>query len=223
MSLKKLLGAGDNVADAAGDAAKSVAKNADDAAVVAAKNADDAAVVAANSGKAIDSKSLDNMSDVGKNKLVNTYITKLKAKTAVTAIDKKNIETIAKSVKTDADLVKLTGKPLSEIAKTGGFLDSAKKWWADPKNAKNVDRLVKAGLVAGGLALLMIITGETNPIKAVGDALKTAAKEAADVASDAGKSFLDSLGISEFFSKFKWWIIGFFIFLLVVLGLTFIL
>lgn len=96
--------------------------------------------------------------------------------------------------KSEADIKKsvegqtLDGKNVDELAKDPEVVKAA------AKNSDNLKSLgIKAGLFATGLAALMILYGEPNPLEAIRKAMKDAGKTAKDTAA-AGAS-----GIGNFF------------------------
>jgi hypothetical protein len=101
-------------------------------------------------------------------------------------------------------MAKATASTLSETADALKSSDSFFK--------KNKKTLVAAGISAAGLGMYMLMTGETNPAKALGKAI-------GEVAGSGFDSFLDSSGLGDLFKGAGGYIIAFFavIFVLFIL------
>ena len=84
----------------------------------------------------------------------------------------------SKVVKKDSDIMTMTGKSASDVFKDKKAADSF-------LNTKAGATLLAAGLVAGGIAALMLLTGESDPAKALGQQLGTAAGAAGAAAGTA--------------------------------------
>ena len=128
----------------------------------------------------------------------------------------RNEKTIAKNLKAVTELVK--DAPTGKIAKaTGSSLsdtaDAMKK--ADTFFKKNEKALIAAGIGAIGLGAYMLLTGESNPAKALG-------KLVGEGLGAAGKGLADGLGISDFFKKWGMYIAGFVgLIVLIIIGSMF--
>lgn len=128
----------------------------------------------------------------------------------------RNEKTVAKNLKAVTELVK--DAPTSKIAKaTGSSLaetaDAMKK--ADTFFKKNQTALVAAGIGALGLGAYMLLTGESNPARALG-------KLVGEGLGAAGKGLADGLGISDFFKKWGMYIAGFVgLIVLIIIGSMF--
>jgi hypothetical protein len=215
---------GDDITTAAADFAKgfqpgSTAKLADllklakDAGIQLTK-ADEAIFKLMKENQAIDPKLLESGSDVGK-QLVGKHADDL----IVTAIkDGKSAADagpFAKSVISGgADNAKLLGDMTAKgPGAVGDAMAKSKSWWDKlPEATKGI--LVKAGIGAAAVGAVMLITGESDPAKAIGDqAGKLAGAAGAAVGEGlgaAGKGFFGGSGLGDFFSKWGIYIGGFF-------------
>lgn len=143
-----------------------------------------------NDGRSALFHELDNISDISKvdKSLKDTY------------------DAFGKVNYTAEDLVKMSGKNTSQVNEV---FSKAKAWYADPANKENVALLIKAGFVVGGVAALMILTGNSDPFKAAGQAagevIGGVADAAGDAVGDATKQILDASGFTDFLAKW-WWI-----------------
>ncbi len=118
----------------------------------------------------------------------------------------KAIEPFAKDSKS---IMKLTGDSPSTIAKA---TQSAGDFFK-----RNEKTLLTAGLSVGAITILMLITGESDPAKAIGDQVGSLAGSVGSAAGEGAKSFFDGLGIGDFFSKWGLYI-GIFCAILLMLG-----
>jgi len=84
----------------------------------------------------------------------------------------------SKVVKNDSDIMTATGKSAADVFKSKKAADSF-------LNTAAGKTLLTAGLVAGGIATLMLLTGESDPAKAVGQQVGTAAGAAGAAAGTA--------------------------------------
>jgi hypothetical protein len=112
-------------------------------------------------------------------------------------------------------IAKTTGKSLPEVAEA---TKTAKKFLSE----KSADFLVKAGVVAGGLAALMLLTGKKDPADALGSSAgKLAAGAGAGLGGAVGGglgALFGKSGLSDFFSQWGLYI-GLFCACLMMLGL----
>lgn len=81
---------------------------------------------------------------------------------------------------------------------------------------RNEKALLAAGVTAAGLGAYMLLTGESDPAKAVGKALGSAA-------GGLGKGLFEGLGLGDFFADWGTYILGFGGFIVFVIFLSFIL
>ncbi len=120
-----------------------------------------------------------------------------------------NLGRAFKNVKTGTDVVNVTGKSVGEAGKA---LTAAKDFFQ-----RNEKTLLTAGLTVGAIATLMLLTGESDPAKAIGEELGVGLGAVGDAAGKGAKSFFDGLGIGDFFSKWGLYI-GIFCAILLMLG-----
>ena len=120
------------------------------------------------------------------------------------------LEPFAKDSKS---IMSLTDSSAAEVAKASAA--------ATTFFQRNEKKLLAIGLGVGGIAALMLLTGESDPIKAVGDSFGDLAGAAGEGLGEglgaAGKGFSDGLGIGEFFSSWGLYI-GIFCAILLMLG-----
>jgi hypothetical protein len=128
--------------------------------------------------------------------------------------DNKNI---AKNLKSVSELVE--GAPTKKIADaTDSSLAQTAKAMKDSDTffKRNEKALLAAGVTAAGLGAYMLLTGESNPAKAVG-------KLVGDGLGAAGKGLFEGLGLGDFFKDWGKYILGFGGIVLFVIFLSFIL
>jgi hypothetical protein len=135
-----------------------------DAARAAGKGAGAAGDVAGAGGKA--SGGASSAAKTRWNKIADSIKTGKKA-------DPKELDEALKTVKTADDAADLASTTKGEVLKKQSVIS---KYLSN--NPKEAAALKKAGYAAVGIAALMIITGETNPGAAVGEALGTVVKGA---------------------------------------------
>ena len=93
---------------------------------------------------------------------------------------------------TPDELSRITGIPKNDILKR---MDDVKVKDAVRLKGDDLRRLGVAGSLAAFVVFLMIVTGKSNPVEAISEALKAAAEQAADTGSDVFKSlFSGGLG-----------------------------
>jgi hypothetical protein len=112
-------------------------------------------------------------------------------------------------LKTDLDVVKVTGKSVGEV---GTALESAKGFFK-----RNEKTLLAAGLTAGSIATLMLLTGERDPAKAIGEELGNIAGGVGSAAGEGLKDLASASGITDFFKNWGLYI-GIFCAILLMLG-----
>ena len=124
---------------------------------------------------------------------------------------KKNLQNISEVMEDvpNGRIAKITDSSLAETAKA---LKSSESFFK-----KNQGKFVAAGISAAGLATYMLLTGEKNPIKALGGALGEVAKAGGEAAGAGLDSFLDSSGLKDLFKKFGVYIIGFIAVVIVII------
>lgn len=125
----------------------------------------------------------------------------------------KHIKELSKIVKTDSDVMKATK---ATLAQAKSAIDKASDF------IKKNPKIAAAGAGVGGIATLMLIKGESDPAKVIGEQLGSLIEGAADAAGKGiggvVKGAADASGIGDFFSKFGIYI-GIFCAILLVLGL----
>jgi len=93
---------------------------------------------------------------------------------------------------TPDELSRITGIPKNDILKR---MDDVKVKDAVRLKGDDLRRLGVAGSLAAFVVFLMIVTGKSNPVEAIAEAVKAAAEQAADTGSDVFKSlFSGGLG-----------------------------
>ncbi len=198
--------------------ASDLVKLAADAGIVLNK-ADEAMLAALKAGSDIDPKVLADGTNAGRQiaagAVDDAIAAGLKngAKSAVEAAQK--ADDFTKSViKAGGDNQKLLGQMTGKgLGAVGDTMSKSKSFFDKlPEATKGI--LIKAGLGAAAIGAVMLITGETDPAKAIGDqAGKLAGAAGAAVGEGlgaAGKGFFGGSGLGDFFSKWGIYIGGFF-------------
>lgn len=98
----------------------------------------------------------------------------------IDAMFKKNGELVRGDFTLD-DIARVTNKSTDEIAETAARSDVQK---AASTSRKDLIKLGISGSMVAGVVFLMIMTGKTNPVEAIAEALKAAAETAADTGGD---------------------------------------
>lgn len=93
------------------------------------------------------------------------------------------------------DIVRVTGKSTDDIAKMADDVDVKK---AATNRKSDLIKLGISGSLVMGVVFLMLMTGKTNPVEAIAEALKATAETAADTGSDIFKELFS--GMSGFFN-----------------------
>jgi len=185
-------------------------RNADDAASIVAKFGPDKVLkgIKASAG-AIDGDLLTKITkflkDPEKIARIASTSDNLYARALGSAIRNGKIESVivdGKVVKGDfsfKDLSRFSGKSVDDIAK---MADDVEVQNAAKMKKDDLIKLGISGSLVAGVIFLMLVTGKSNPVEAIAEALKAAAETAADAASDAGRFALDNIfkGMSGFFN-----------------------
>jgi len=126
-------------------------------------------------------------------------------------------KTVLKNLKSVSELVE--GAPTGKIAKaTGSSTAQTAKAMKDSDTffKRNEKALLAAGVSAAGLGAYMLLTGESNPAKAIGKAL-------GEAGGGLGKGLFEGLGLGDFFADWGKYILGFGGIVVFVIFLSFIL
>jgi hypothetical protein len=126
---------------------------------------------------------------------------------------KKNLKAVSDLVEDvpAGDIAKRTGSTLAETA------DAMKK--ADSFFKRNEKALLAAGISAAGLGTYMLLTGETDPAKAVGKIVGEVAGAAGKGLGSGLKGLFEGSGLGELFKGVGVYIIGFFAFILFIFAM----
>lgn len=110
-----------------------------------------------------------------------------------------------------AKMVKATDSTVAETA------DALKK--SNSFFKKNQGKLVTAGISAAGLGMYMLMTGESDPAKAIGKVIGDVAGGVGTGLGSGFKGFLDSSGLGDMFKGWGTYILLFFAAILAIFGL----
>ena len=140
-----------------------------------------------------------------------------KAKRTMQNLPKKAAETnlralsdVAKDI-SPAKMVKATDSTVAETA------DALKK--SNSFYKRNEKALLTAGISAAGLGMYMLMTGESDPAKAIGKVIGDVAGGVGTGLGSGFKGFLDSSGLGDMFKGWGTYILLFFAAILAIFGL----
>lgn len=187
-------------------------------------------------GAAIDSTKRANLSRISKALDVAGDLSKLDYKQVIKSIDDvADLGAILKTAKIPTPVRTKLCKELSSFVKTGGDVPKAAgATVAEAGEAmteatsffkRNEKTLLLVGITAAGIAVLMLLTGESDPAKAIGSSVGDLAEGLGEGVGaglgaglgEAAKGLDEGLGISDFFSKWGLYI-GIFCAILLMLG-----
>jgi len=92
---------------------------------------------------------------------------------------------------TPDEIAKIFNKSTDDIAK---MADDVEVQNAAKMKKKDLIKLGISGSLVAGVIFLMLVTGKSNPVKAIAEALKAAAAAAADTGSDIFKELFSGMG-----------------------------